>query len=216
MGGSGDKLVDREPVRMIVGVRANDDSRHEKIIRRCLVDVLAGLHDRNLYREGQSALHHAGLMDQRRACCLRMAQKSGTLQLLEIALGHVAAGKRVPAAKRELAARRVQLFRVVEIVDVVRCDGGLNGPLEQLGVIDNRTVDRCQGTREPLTVRDEEQRPDGMNPDIRVMDERQAEKGSHCESEPKASGHECSLEVRIGQPAGDRVTGIAHLRLLAE
>ncbi|MEA2730004.1 MAG: hypothetical protein QOF70_4479 [Acetobacteraceae bacterium] len=60
---AGNKLVDRQPVRMLVRIGANDDGRHEQIVAGRLIDVLTGLNDRHLDRVGEGALYEAGLVD---------------------------------------------------------------------------------------------------------------------------------------------------------
>jgi len=78
-----DQLIDREPVLMVVAVRANDERRDRQVFGRGLVDVLAGLHDRNLQLVGERTLHVACLMDHCRALRLRVAQQPGPLQLVQ-------------------------------------------------------------------------------------------------------------------------------------
>ena len=98
-----------------------------------------------------------------------------------------------------MPARRVQLGRVVVVVYVVGRDDGLDGPFEQLRVIDDRAVHRRQRAGEALAVGDEEDRLDRVHPDVGVMDERRREQRRHAQREAKALGDQPGLEVRIGQ-----------------
>ena len=58
---------------MVVAVYANDEGGDHQIVGGRLIDVLAGLRDRNLHLIGKRTLDVAGLMDDRGALRLRMA-----------------------------------------------------------------------------------------------------------------------------------------------
>ena len=80
-------------------------------------------------------------------------------------------GERAPAVHGEMPARRVQLFRIVVVIDVVGRGRPFDGPFEQLCVADDRTVERRDRMGRMLTVDDEILRRRRIGPDVSVVDD---------------------------------------------
>ena len=150
-------------------------------------------------------------MDHRRALRLCVTEQTRALQFVEIALRDIGVGEGVPAAHRKAPARRIQFDREIVVVDVVGREDRLDAPLQQLGIIDDRTVECDNGTRRVLAVGEEVSRlqPDGSKPRRRASATRRAATPMP-KRQRQAAVDQRSLEVGIGQTTRDGRCLVAH------
>ena len=146
---------------------------------------------------GERAIHHAGLPDDRGAFRLRVTKQHRMLHLGEIAAVDVAGRKRIPPVLRKASAGRVQLLGVVMIIDVVGGQHRPDGPVQQLGVVHNRAIERCQAGA-ARACRDAKvfgQRR--MRPDIGIVNHECCKEHRHSKCQAEALVDKRRLEVRV-------------------
>src|ERR1700689_5493834 len=141
LSGFGDELVDRDAVAMVFVVGPDHERGQDHFLGIALLAVLAGLNDRELEAVSERARDQLRIDDHRGPLRLRKTQHKPLLHRAVIARLDVALGDRAPAVHGEMPARRVQLFRIVVVIDVVGRGRPFAGPIEQLCVADDRTVE---------------------------------------------------------------------------
>src|SRR5271154_388616 len=119
LSGFGDELVDRDAVAMVLVICPDDERGQDHFLGVGLLGVLASLDDGKMEAVSERARDQHRIDDHRGAQGLRETQHQPLLHRLVIAGLDVAFRERAPAVQGEMAARRVQLFRIVVIIDVV-------------------------------------------------------------------------------------------------
>src|SRR5580693_5656463 len=130
LSGFGDELVDRDAVAMVLVIGPDDERCQDHFLGVGLLGVLAGLNDGKLDAVGERARDQLRIDDHRGALRLRETQHQPLLHRLVIARLDVAFRERAPAVQGEMPARRVQLFRIVVVIDVVGRGRPLDRPVE--------------------------------------------------------------------------------------
>src|SRR6202522_2729335 len=168
LSGFGDELVDRDAVAMVLVIGPDDERGQDHFLGVDLLAVLAGLNDRELDAVSERARDQLRIDDHRGPLRLRETQHQPLLHRVVIARLDVALGERAPAVHGEMPARRVQLFRIVVVIDVVGRGRPFDGPIEQLCVADDRTVERRDRMGRMLTVDNEILGRRRIGPDVSV------------------------------------------------
>src|SRR5271154_3054044 len=208
--GFGDELVDRDAVAMILVVGPDDERRQHHFLGIGLLAVLAGLKDRELDAIGERARLDFGLDDDSGALRLGEAEHHALFHRLVIARLDVAFRERAPAVRREVTPRRVQLFRIVVIIDIVWRRGPLYRPVEQLRIVDDRTVERRDRSGVMLAVDNEIFGRRRVGPDIGVVDHERRKRQRQPHDEAEAPIDERRLKVRVGQFSRDGGALVLH------
>src|SRR3984957_11412786 len=171
LSGFGDELVDRDAVAMVLVIGPDDERCQDHFLGVGLLGVLASLNDGELDAVGERARDQLRIDDHRGALRLRETQHQPLLHRLVIAALDVALGECAPAVQGEVPSGRVQLFRIVVIIDVVGRGRPLDRPVEQLRVADDWAVERSDRTGRMLAVDNEILRRRRIGPDVSIVDD---------------------------------------------